>query len=176
MLGQSNNPSPSAQEHRAQAPRAVACAVITVSDTRNLATDKSGGLVSELLTAAGHQVVHRAIVPDEPDRIRSAIGEAVAAGAAAVLITGGTGISPRDQTYETLSGLLTKPMPGYGELFRMLSYVEIGAAAALSRTIGGLVGPTVVLTMPGSSAAVRLAMEKLVLPELGHMVREATKK
>ena len=91
----------------------------------------------------------------------------------AVLLTGGTGITRRDQTYETVCGLLTKPLPGYGELFRMLSYQEIGAAAMLSRAVGGLVGQTVVLTMPGSPAAVRLAMDQVILPELGHLVREA---
>jgi molybdenum cofactor biosynthesis protein B len=90
-------------------------------------------------------------------------------------LTGGTGISPRDQTYETVSGLLTKPLPGYGELFRMLSYAEIGPATILSRAVGGLMGETVVLVMPGSQAAVRLAMEKIILPELPHLVREARK-
>jgi molybdenum cofactor biosynthesis protein B len=90
-----------------------------------------------------------------------------------MLITGGTGISSRDQTYETVTGLLTKPLPGYGELFRMLSYEEIGAAAMLSRATGGVMGRTVVLTMPGSRAAVSLAMEKVILPELSHLVREA---
>jgi molybdenum cofactor biosynthesis protein B len=91
----------------------------------------------------------------------------------AILLTGGTGIGSRDQTYETVSAMLTKPLPGYGELFRMLSYADIGAAAMLSRAAGGLLGHVVVLTMPGSPAAVRLAMEKLILPELGHLVREA---
>ena len=95
--------------------------------------------------------------------------------AQAILITGGTGISARDQTFETISGLLDKTLPGYGELFRMLSYQEIGAAAMLSRTVGGIMGQTVVLTMPGSRAAVRLAMEGLILPEIAHLVHEATK-
>ena len=93
----------------------------------------------------------------------------------AILVTGGTGISPRDQTYETVSAMLTKPLPGYGELFRMLSYAEIGPACLLSRAVGGLIGKMVILVMPGSRAAVELAMRKIILPELPHIVREATK-
>lgn len=165
-----------AEEHRDQAPVAVCCAVVTISDTRTVATDRGGALLVDLLQAAGHEVTSRAIVPDDA----TAIGEQLAAMLAndeiqAVLLTGGTGISTRDQTYETISQLLDKPLPGYGELFRLLSYQEIGAAAMLSRAIGGLAGRTVVLTMPGSTAAVRLAMEKLILPELGHLVFEARK-
>jgi molybdenum cofactor biosynthesis protein B len=177
MLGQSSHPPTGAEEHRAKAPRSVTCAVITVSDTRTLDTDKSGALIVELLEAAGHRVLDRTIVPDEPDRIRPLVaGYADRGDVQAVLLTGGTGISPRDRTFETLTELLTKPLPGYGELFRMLSYPEIGAAAMLSRALGGLIGATVVLTMPGSAAAVRLAMEQLILPELGHLVHEADKR
>ena len=179
MLRQSSQPAtdPSpATEHKGAAPTSLACAVVTISDTRTIATDKSGALIAQFLESAGHRIVDRAIVPDEPDRIQALVSGYVArADVQAVLITGGTGISPRDQTYETICGLLTKPLVGYGELFRMLSYHEIGPAAMLSRAVGGLVGDMVVLTMPGSTAAVRLAMEKLVLPELGHIVREATK-
>jgi molybdenum cofactor biosynthesis protein B len=161
-------------EHRRQSPQAVACVVITVSDTRTLETDRGGPLVVELLEAAGHRCLSREIVPDDPVRIRAAI-EAIAGrgDTDAILLTGGTGIAERDQTFETISALLTKTMPGYGEIFRMLSYQEIGPAAMLSRAIGGLCGRTLVLTMPGSPAAVRLAMEKLIGPELGHLVREA---
>jgi molybdenum cofactor biosynthesis protein B len=149
---------------------------VTVSDTRTLETDKSGALIVELLSPTGHRVADRAIVPDEPDRIRGLLERYSGQGdIQAVLITGGTGISPRDQTYETVTSLLTKPLHGYGELFRMLSFEEIGAAAMLSRAVGGLMGSMVVLTMPGSSAAVRLAMVRLILPELAHIVREATK-
>ena len=191
MLGQSSKPgisdaqpdeptgqpSPSAQEHRQQAPASIACAVVTISDTRTEATDRSGTLIVEFLRAAGHAVVDRAIVPDEPSRIRPLLMQYGLRGDVdAVLLTGGTGISPRDRTFETVSELFTKPLPGYGELFRMLSYQEIGAAALLSRAVGGLVGSMAVLTMPGSTAAVRLAMEKLIIPELGHIVREATKR
>jgi molybdopterin adenylyltransferase len=163
-------------EHRAHAPHALDLAVLTVSDTRTVATDASGALIVELGEAAGHRIVERAIVPDEPDRMRPLLQAYQARGDLhAVLVTGGTGISPRDQTYETVSALLTKPLPGYGELFRMLSFAEIGSAAMLSRAVGGLLGTLVVLVMPGSKAAVRLAMEKIILPELPHLVREARK-
>jgi len=130
----------------------------------------------ELLTAAGHELVERRLAPDDPERIKPLVLKlSNAAEVDAILMTGGTGLGNRDQTFETVSSLLTKTLPGYGELFRMLSYEEIGAAAMLSRAIGGLIGRTVVLTMPGSPAAVRLAMEKLIGPELGHLVREARK-
>jgi molybdenum cofactor biosynthesis protein B len=166
--------STSVEQHRSEGPAAVRCAVVTVSDTRTLATDTGGQTVVDRLTAAGHVVVERHIVPDEPERLRPLLIELrQRADVDAVLLTGGTGIASRDQTYETVAGLLTKPLPGYGELFRMLSYGEIGAAAMLSRAVGGLLGRAVVLTMPGSTAAVRLAMDKLILPELGHLVREA---
>ena len=168
--------SQSTQQHRQAAPKAVRCAVVTVSDTRTLENDRGGQLLEESLTAAGHTVTRREIVPDEPNRIRALVEE-LADGTAldAILITGGTGIAERDQTFETVSGLLTKTLPGYGELFRMLSYEDVGPAAMLSRTIGGLVGQVVLLTMPGSPAAVRLALDKLILPELAHVVYEARK-
>ena len=166
--------SDSAQQHRQQAPSRLRCGVLTVSDSRSLDTDTGGQLLVELLTAAGHEVAQRQIVPDEPLRVRYAVTTWAADPALdAILITGGTGISSRDQTAETVGLLLTKPLPGYGELFRMLSYAEIGAAAMLSRAVGGLLGRTAVFTMPGSPAAVRLALEKLLLPELPHVVREA---
>lgn len=161
-------------EHRSEAPQRVRCAVITVSDTRTLETDKGGQTILDLLSDAGHEVVDRSIIRDEPGPMRELL-EALRdrRDVDAVLMTGGTGLGSRDQTFETVSGLLDKPLPGYGELFRMLSYKEIGAAAMLSRATGGVIGRTVLLTMPGSSAAVRLAMEELILPELGHLVREA---
>ncbi len=166
--------STSVEQHRSEGPAAVRCAVVTVSDTRTLATDTGGQTVVDRLIAAGHVVVERHILPDEPERMRPLLSEfRQRADVDAVLLTGGTGIASRDQTYETVAGLLTKPLPGYGELFRLLSYGEIGAAAMLSRAVGGLLGRVVVLTMPGSTAAVRLAMDKLILPELGHLVREA---
>lgn len=161
-------------EHRRQSPSVVACAVITVSDTRTLETDLGGQTVVDLLSQAGHRLVARELVPDEPETLRATIirlRELPEVGA--ILITGGTGLGHRDQTFETVAGLLDKPMPGYGELFRMLSYQEIGPAAMLSRAAGGVIGRAVLLTMPGSPAGVRLAMEKLILPELSHLVREA---
>lgn len=162
------------EQHRREAPPSVRCAVITVSDTRTVETDTSGQAIVQLLQSAGHEVVYRAIIRDEPEPMRQLLGELGArADVDAVLLTGGTGIGSRDQTFETVGSLLSKPMPGYGELFRMLSYHQIGSAAMLSRATGGLMGRTVVLVMPGSSAAVRLAMERLILPELGHLVREA---
>jgi molybdenum cofactor biosynthesis protein B len=166
--------SQSAQQHRHSAPVQLACAVITISDTRTLETDTGGQTVIAHLTAAGHQIAEREIVPDEPSRLRPLIDRYAAMPELDVLLlTGGTGIGSRDLTYETISSMLTKPIPGYGELFRMLSYAEIGPAAMLSRALGGLIGRKVVLTMPGSPAGVKLAMEKLIVPELGHLVREA---
>jgi molybdenum cofactor biosynthesis protein B len=161
-------------EHRATAPRKVTCAIVTVSDTRTPQTDAGGQAVHDLLTAAGYEVAAREIIRDEPAAMRRLLekyrdDESLDA----VLLTGGTGVSSRDQTYETLAALLTRQLPGYGELFRMLSFAEIGAAAMLSRATGGLMGRTVVLSMPGSPAAVRLAVEKLIVPELRHLVREA---
>jgi molybdenum cofactor biosynthesis protein B len=168
--------SQSTAEHRCQSPKSVRCAVVTVSDTRTLDTDRGGQLVAELLTMAGHQATAREIVPDDPARIGPLVRRlADPATVDAVLITGGTGIAQRDQTFETISGLLSKTMPGYGELFRMLSYAEIGPAAMLSRAVGGVLNNVVVLTMPGSVAAVKLAMEKLIAPEIGHLVYEARK-
>jgi molybdenum cofactor biosynthesis protein B len=141
-----------------------------------LETDRGGQLIVELLTAAGHAVSAREIVRDEPQSISPLVRRlADETKTDAILITGGTGIAERDQTFETVSGLLTKTLPGYGELFRMLSYTDIGPAAMLSRAIGGVLDGVIVLTMPGSVAAVRLAMEKLIVPEIGHLVYEARK-
>ncbi len=163
--------SQSAQEHRQQAAQAVRCAVLTVSDTRTLASDRSGQAIVQLLQEAGHSVAGRTIVPDEPTILRQEILKFVEAKDADVLLlTGGTGIAARDQTIDTVSPLFTKDLPGYGELLRMLSYQQIGPAAMLSRATGGLIGSQVVLTMPGSTAAVHLAMKKLILPELPHLV------
>ena len=168
--------SPSAAEHRDEAPKKVRCAVITVSDTRRPDTDVSGQTVVELLETAGHTVVERELIPDEPMEMNMLVLRlADTDEVEAILLTGGTGVAARDQTPETLSRLFTKELPGYGELLRMLSYQEIGPAAMLSRALGGVIDSTVVLAMPGSTAAVRLAMEKLILPELGHLVSHATR-
>jgi len=150
--------------------------MVTVSDTRTIETDRGGQLIVELLVAAGHHVSSRQIVKDDPLEIGTLLHQLSDPETVdAVLITGGTGIAPRDQTFETVSGLLTKIMPGYGELFRMLSFAEIGPAAMLSRAIGGVRNGVIVLTMPGSVAAVQLAMERLIVPEIGHLVYEARK-
>jgi molybdenum cofactor biosynthesis protein B len=168
--------SQAVQEHRSSAPTSLNLAVLTVSDTRTIETDTSGARVAELAEGAGHRVVVREIVPDEPDRMRPLIlGFVALPEAHAVLITGGTGVSARDQTFETVSSLLTRPLPGFGELFRMLSYAEIGPACLLSRAVGGLIDRTAVLAMPGSRAAVELAMSRIILPELPHLVHEARK-
>ena len=161
-------------EHKAQGPAAVRCAVITVSDSRTLETDTGGQTVIVHLTSAGHTVSHREIIPDDPERMRPLLESLRERDDLdAILMTGGTGVTSRDQTFETVSALLDKPLPGYGEVFRMLSYQDIGPAAILSRATGGLIGRKVLLTMPGSPAAVRLAMEKIIVPELPHLVREA---
>lgn len=163
-------------EHRSDAPVSLNLAVMTVSDTRTLETDTSGALIVELSEKAGHRVVDRVIVPDEPERMAPLLLRHAATDELhAILVTGGTGVSARDQTYETVSALLSKPLQGYGELFRMLSYAEIGPACMLSRAVGGLIGRVAILVMPGSLAAVRLAMTKIILPELPHLVREARK-
>ena len=163
-----------ADEHKAEAPSKLRCAVVTVSATRTLETDSGGQLVVDLLMAAGHVVQRREIIPDDPEVMTPLLlslqgDEEVEA----VLMTGGTGITSRDQTYETVTRLITRPIPGYGELLRMLSYEQVGAAAMLSRATAGLMQQTVVLTMPGSPRAVELAMEKIILPELCHLAREA---
>jgi molybdopterin adenylyltransferase len=164
----------SATEHRRDAPTSVAVHIVTVSDTRTIETDTSGQLIASLLDEGGHQVVGRTVLKDEPADVRQTVAALVSDPSVDVVITtGGTGITARDSTFEAIDSLLQKRLVGFGELFRMLSYQEIGAAAMLSRATAGLTGRTVILALPGSEHAVRLAMEKLVLPELGHLVREA---
>jgi molybdenum cofactor biosynthesis protein B len=166
----------SVAEHKAGAPRTFHCAVITVSDTRTEATDTGGRAIAELLASAGHLVVARTILKDDPELVRGTIERQLANPDVQVIITtGGTGISSRDSTYEAVASMLQKRLDGFGELFRMLSYQEIGAAAMMSRASAGLVAGRIVIALPGSEAAVRLAMEKLVLPELGHLVQQASK-
>jgi molybdenum cofactor biosynthesis protein B len=161
-------------EHRAAAPTSVRCAVLTISDTRTLETDSGGDTVVELLQSAGHLVVARNLVRDEESAVQAWLQvQRSRADVDAIITTGGTGIARRDHTYEAIERLFDKPLPGFGELFRMLSYQEIGAAAMLSRACAGISQCRVVIALPGSVNAVRLAMDKLVLPELGHLVREA---
>jgi molybdenum cofactor biosynthesis protein B len=163
-------------EHKALAPASVRCVVITVSDTRTEATDTSGNTIVELLRAAGHHLVGRAIVKDNTEWIRSTIERQLAnPDVQAIITTGGTGVASRDSTYEVVDGLLHKRLDGFGELFRMLSFQDIGPAAMLSRACAGVVAGRILVSLPGSEAAVRLALERLLIPELGHLVREASR-
>jgi molybdenum cofactor biosynthesis protein B len=164
------------EEHKQRAPAAVRCFIVTVSDTRTEETDTSGRAIAELLTAAGHHVSGRVIVKDEAALVRNTVERQLASGDLDVIITtGGTGIAARDTTFEALDSMLEKKLPGFGELFRMLSYQQIGSAAMMSRATAGISARRVVVALPGSEAAVRLAMEKLLLPELGHLVQQACK-
>lgn len=150
------------------------CFVLVVSDTRTLETDRGGALIEELLEAAGHEVLSRQVVRDESQSIRGAVEQASGGigDPEVILVTGGSGIGPRDVTPEALRPLLTKELPGFGEVFRVLSFQEVGAATMLSRAFAGVMGRTLLFVLPGSTNAVRLAMEKLIAPELSHLVRE----
>jgi len=169
-------PDATPREHRAHAPTSVACFVLTISDTRTPETDTGGAVVRDLLARAGHTLVGSAITKDEPADVQRIVREQCANPAVqALILSGGTGITSRDSTFEAVQALLDKHLPGFGELFRMLSYQEIGPAAMLSRAHAGVRGGRIVVSLPGSPNACRLALEKLVLPELGHLVREANR-
>jgi molybdenum cofactor biosynthesis protein B len=161
----------SVEDHRKTAPASVRCVVITISDTRTPDTDSSGAAIAEALSGAGHMVVSRHIVRDDPRQVRDLLRSA-ASDVPVVITTGGTGITSRDSTYEAMVSLLDKRLDGFGELFRMLSYEQIGSAAMLSRACAGTIGTAAVFALPGAQRAVELAMEKLILPEIGHVVRE----
>lgn len=169
--------SPSSEQHQrsAAARGPVAVAVVTVSDTRTPETDDNGRYLRERIEAAGHRLAAYRVVPDEPERIAALLDELAAGEAQVVLCNGGTGISPRDTTYDVLAARLEKTLPGFGELFRMLSYAEVGAAAMLSRAVAGTYHGRVVISTPGSPAAVRLAWEKLIAPELAHLAWEVAR-
>ena len=168
--------SESVAKHRESAPEKVRVAVLTVSDTRTPETDTGGDAVQGALEGAGHAVVDRTIVGDDAARIRTALVNALArADVDAVVTSGGTGISARDNTYEVVDRMIEKRLDGFGEIFRMLSYEEIGAAAIMSRAVAGAVGTKLVASLPGSRNAVRLAMEKLLVPEIAHVVFELRK-
>ena len=161
------------QEHKAQAPASVGCFVLTISDSKTPETDTSGALIRELLGASGHRVTGHAIVKDEPAQVTAVIRSGCAAPSVeAFILTGGTGITNRDSTHEAIDALLDKRLAGFGELFRMLSYQDIGPAAMLSRAQGGVVQGRVLFSLPGSPNACRLALEKLIIPELPHLIRE----
>lgn len=151
----------------------VSCAVITVSDTRTRDTDRSGQLIKQLLSEAGHAIGFHTLVKDEPDQIRSQMQTlSDRSDLDALIFNGGTGIAPRDTTYDAIEGLLEKTLPGFGEIFRALSYAEIGSRAIASRAIAGVYRGKLVFSVPGSSNAVKLAVEKLILPELVHLVSQ----
>ena len=168
--------SESVHQHREAAPEAVRVAVLTISDTRTSETDTGGDVVEETMRGAGHEVVAREIVRDEATSIRTTLVDLLTRPEVdAVVTTGGTGISGRDTTYEVVERMVEKRLDGFGELFRMLSYEEIGAAAILSRALAGAVGTKFVASLPGSRNAVRLGMEKLLVPEIAHIVFELRK-
>lgn len=164
----------SANDHHEQATSqgSVAIAIVTVSDTRTEETDKSGQAIRQLVEAAGHTIVDYQIVKDEPDQVAAVLDDFAAGEARLIIFNGGTGISQRDRTYDVISKKLEKTLPGFGEIFRMLSYEEIGSAAMLSRATAGVYRNTVVFSTPGSTNAVRLAVEKLILPEIQHLAWE----
>ena len=163
-------------EHKANAPRSIGCFVLTISDSKTPETDTSGALIRERLTQAGHTVVGHAIVRDEPTQVTALIRTGCDDPAVeAFILTGGTGVTSRDSTFEAVEALLDKRLTGFGELFRMLSYQEVGAAAMLSRAQMGIHARRIVVSLPGSPNACRLALEKLLLPELGHLVREVSR-
>ena len=159
------------QPHPDTAAVAIKCAVITVSDTRSPDTDKTGQLIEQLLLEAGHVVQVYTIVADQPTAIQAYLQQLGRRGdVEAVIVNGGTGIAPRDTTYEALHSLLEKTLPGFGELFRFLSYQEIGSRALASRAVAGVYQGKLVFSLPGATAAVKLALEQLILPELVHLV------
>ena len=160
-------------KHKEKARKSLGCFVITVSDTRDETSDQSGQLIKSLVAGEGHRLVGYRIVKDEPPQIKSLLQEMLMKGdIEAVILNGGTGISPRDGTYEVVSQLLEKRLDGFGELFRFLSYQDIGSAAIMSRAVAGVAKGKVLISLPGSKGAVDLAMRRLVLPELGHMVSQ----
>jgi molybdenum cofactor biosynthesis protein B len=163
----------SVEEHKAKGKRSINCFIVTVSDTRDESTDQSGQLIKSLLAGEQHQLAGYRIVKDEPAQIEALLRQALAEKAVeAIIVNGGTGISPRDGTYEVIAGLLDKRLDGFGEIFRYLSYQDIGSAALMSRAVAGSAQGKVLISLPGSKGAVSLAMEKLILPELRHMVSQ----
>jgi len=164
----------SSEAHKASAPARVRVFVLTVSDTRTDQTDTAGLAIVEALKAHGHVVPAKAIEKDEPARVAELVRQqAVIGDVDAIITTGGTGLTSRDSTFEAIDALLTKKLPGFGELFRMLSFQEIGSAAMMSRACAGTIGRIVVISLPGSEKAVKLAMDKLIIPELAHLVQQA---
>lgn len=163
-------------EHRGKAPKVVRAAIVTVSDTRTEADDASGRAIAELLAKEGHEILRKAIVPDDVQAIQSMLRELIEDPTVqAIVMNGGTGVSRRDVTLEAVSHFQEKSLPGFGELFRMLSYQDIGSAAMMSRAVAFVSERQVVFCLPGSERAVRLAISKIIAPELGHVVWEANR-
>ena len=164
------------QEHeqraQAEAPQSIRCGVITISDTRTPETDSSGAAIRAALEDQGHLIVRYEVVKDEPSQIAALVRDLAGAGCQVILTNGGTGIARRDSTFEAIDALIEKRLPGFGELFRMLSYADIGPAAMLSRATAGTFGGALIFCLPGSTGAVRLALEQLIIPELPHLVWE----
>ena len=168
--------SPTAHEHKRDAPQSIGCVVITCSDTRTPETDVSGQLIRKLMEEHGHRIVGYSVLKDDPGQIthRIALG-ALDKAVQVIIINGGTGISRRDSTFEAVDSMLEKRLAGFGEIFRYLTYQEIGSPAIMSRATAGIINGRIIFSTPGSEHAVRLAMEKLILPELGHLVKELAK-
>ncbi len=164
------------QEHKHESPKSVNCAVLIISNTRTEQNDESGKLIIKALGENGHRVVAYCILKNDAASIQQKLDELLLKESLQVIITsGGTGISHLDVTVETISQALEKKLDGFGELFRFLTHQEIGSGSILSRAIGGVAKGKVILCLPGSVGAVSLAMKKIILPEIGHLVREATR-
>ncbi|MBM4126562.1 MAG: molybdenum cofactor biosynthesis protein MoaB [Nitrospira sp.] len=163
-------------EHKSAAPKSIGCAVITCSDTRTAESDVSGQLIQRLLKEQGHSVASYHVVKDDPSRLQLQIAlDTINPAVQVIIMSGGTGIAKRDSTFESVDAMLEKRLEGFGQLFRMLSYQEIGSAAIMTRATAGTISGRVIFSLPGSEHAVRLGMEKLILPELGHLVQQLTK-
>jgi molybdenum cofactor biosynthesis protein B len=163
-------------EHKELSPKAVTCAILIISDSRTEKTDESGKYLLEKLESNGHTVIDYALLKNDSETIKNKLNEYLEQEELQVIITsGGTGVSMRDVTVETVTPMLDKMLDGFGELFRTLSYMEIGSASIMSRAVAGVISGKIILCIPGSLAAVKLAIEKIILGEIGHMVREATR-
>ncbi|UCD09706.1 MAG: molybdenum cofactor biosynthesis protein MoaB [Dehalococcoidales bacterium] len=162
-------------EHKELSPQAVSCAVLIISDSRTEKTDESGKYLTEKLEDTGHTVVDYALLKNDPEAIKKKLEELLNQDIQVIIASGGTGVSMRDVTVETVTPMLDKMLDGFGELFRTLSYTEIGTASIMSRAIAGVISGKIIVCVPGSLAAVKLALDKIILPEVGHMVREATR-
>jgi molybdopterin adenylyltransferase len=163
-------------DHKEVSPKSVNCAVITISDSRTEETDESGKFLKDKLTAAGHKVLFYALLKNDVAAIQKTFADLMLRTELQVVITtGGTGASRRDVTIETVTPLLDKKLDGFGELFRYLTFQEIGTTSVMSRAMAGVIQGKVIISLPGSLNAVTLALEKIILPEIGHMVREASR-